>query len=175
MRKLKIAGIAVAVLAVALYASFQIFFRTAVPSYEGSVAIDGLGSKVEVRTDEHGIPHIFAENDLDLFFAQGYVTARERMFQMEITRLAGRGELSSLFGEATIEKDKFLKTVGIHRIAKAGYRAMSAETRAIIDAYAAGVNAYIRDAKTLPREFAILGAQPEDMLGPEYVDLFATQ
>jgi penicillin amidase len=160
MRKLKIAGIAVAVLAVALYASFQIFFRTAVPSYEGTVTIDGLGSKVEVRTDEHGIPHIFAGNDHDLFFAQGYVTARERMFQMEITRLAGRGELSSLFGEATIEKDKFLKTVGIHRLAKIGYRAMSAETRAIIDAYTAGVNAYIRDAKTLPREFAILGAKP---------------
>jgi hypothetical protein len=71
MRKLKIAGIAVAVLAVALYASFQIFFRTAVPSYEGTVTIDGLGSKVEVRTDEYGIPHLFAENDPDLFFAQG--------------------------------------------------------------------------------------------------------
>ncbi len=160
MRYLKIAGIVIVILIIGAYASFQIFFRTAVPSCEGTVAIDGLGSKVEVRTDEHGIPHLFAENDTDLFFAQGYVTARERMFQMEITRLAGRGELSSLFGEATLEKDKFLKTVGIHRLAKTGYRAMSAEARAIIDAYTAGVNAYIRDAKTLPREYALLGAKP---------------
>lgn len=160
MRKLKIVGIVFAILTFALYVSFQIFFRTAVPSCEGTVKIDGLGSKVEVRTDEYGIPHIFAENDMDLFFAQGFVTARERMFQMEITRLAGRGELSSLFGEATLEKDKFLKTVGIHRLAKTGYSAMSAETRSIIDAYVAGVNAYIRDVKTLPREYALLGVKP---------------
>jgi penicillin amidase len=160
MRYLKIVGIVVAVLIIGVYASFEIFFRMAVPSYEGTLAVEGLTSKVEVRTDTHGIPHIFADNDRDLFFAQGYITARERMFQMEITRLAGRGELSSLFGEATIEKDKFLKTIGFHRLAKTGYRAMSAESRAIIDAYTAGINAYIHDTGRLPREYVLLGAKP---------------
>lgn len=160
MRYLKIVGIVVAALAVAAYAAFEIFFRTAVPAYEGKLTLEGLNAKVEVRTDEYGIPHVFAQNDKDLFFAQGYVTARERMFQMEITRLAGRGELSSLFGDATIEKDKFLKTIGIHRLAQAGYQAMSAESREIIDAYTAGVNAYIREPGSLPREYMLLGAKP---------------
>jgi len=169
MRYLKIAGIVVAVLLVAAYASFEIFFRIATPSYEGILEVEGLTSNVDVRTDEHGIPHIIAGNDRDLFFAQGYVTARERMFQMEITRLAGRGELSSLFGEATIEKDKFLKTIGFHRMAKTGYRAMSKETREIIDAYAAGVNAYIRDVKRLPREYVLLGVRPGKWEGEDCV------
>ncbi len=160
MKYLKIAAIIIVIIAVGAYAAFEIFFRMAVPSYTGTLTVEGLTSKVEVRTDEYGIPHIFAENDRDLFFAQGYVTARERMFQMEITRLAGRGELSSLFGETTVEKDKFLKTIGFFRLAKTGYRAMSAESRSIIDAYAAGVNAYIRDAGSLPREFVLLRAKP---------------
>lgn len=160
MRTMKIVVVAAAVIAVSAFAFFQLFFRMAVPSYEGTVTLQGLNSKVEVRTDEYGIPHLFADNDADLFFAQGYMTARERMFQMEITRLAGRGELSSLFGETTIEKDKYLKTVGFYRLAKTGYRAMSKEARQIIDAYTAGVNACIRDTKRLPREYVILGTKP---------------
>jgi penicillin amidase len=142
------------------YLSFQIFFRIAVPDYTGNIEIDGLRSTVEVRSDHYGVPHIFANSDADLFFAQGYIVARERLFQMEITRLAGRGELSSLFGEKTIDKDKFLKTIGIHRLAKKGYMALSPEAREIIRAYVAGINACIRDMKRPPREFIILGAKP---------------
>lgn len=89
---LKIAAIAIVALVIIAFVSFQIFFRLAVPSYTGTVDIPGLKQAVEVRTDDHGIPHILAKNDEDLFFAQGYITARERMFQMDLTRLAGRGE-----------------------------------------------------------------------------------
>lgn len=160
MKTVKIVLVAAAAIAVSVFVFFQVFFRMAVPSYEGTLAVQGLKSSVEVRTDEYGIPHLFAGNDTDLFFAQGYITARERMFQMEITRLAGRGELSSLFGDVTLEKDRFLKTVGFQRMAKTGYRAMSKDARQIINAYTAGVNACIRDTKRLPREYVILGTKP---------------
>jgi len=85
------------VVAPGAYLCFQVFSRMAVPGYTGTLEIDGLKSAVEVRFDDYGVPHRFAKNDDELFFAQGYVAARERLFQMEISRLAGRGELSSLF------------------------------------------------------------------------------
>jgi penicillin G amidase len=169
MRRLKIGFGLLAVLAIVGYTAFELFFRMAVPGYTGSIAIDGLHSPVEVRTDEYGVPHLFAENADDLFFAQGYITARERLFQMEITRLAGRGELSSLFGEQALPRDKFLKTVGFHRLAAEGYRAMSEHARAAVDAYAAGINAYIDGDAPLAREFVILRARPGKWTGQDCV------
>ena len=113
----------------------------AVPEYDGALAVSGLGSPVTVKTDDHGIPHIFAQNQQDLFFAQGYIMARERLFQMDIARLAGRGELSTLFGQRTLAKDRFLRTVGFYRKAKASYPQLRPETQKIIQAFVAGVNA----------------------------------
>jgi len=141
--------------------AFQIFFRMPIPEYSGTLEVEGLQKKVEVRTGKHGIPHIYAENEADLFFAQGYITARERMFQMDVSRLAGRGELSSLFGEMMIDKDRFLKTVGFYRKAKSAYKTLPTETRHIIDAYTKGINAYIKTADPLPREYFFLKSSPE--------------
>ncbi len=101
MKTVKYALIILVGLAILLVTATRVFFRLPLPDYEGTVELEGLASDVQVRFDPYGVPHIFAENDEDLFFAQGYITARERMFQMDMTRLAGRGELSSLFGEAT--------------------------------------------------------------------------
>ncbi len=141
--------------------SFYVFFRLAVPDYQGTIKIPGLKSEVEVRTDEHGIPHIFAKNNADLFFAQGYITARERMFQMDLTRLAGRGELSTLFGDKTIKTDKYFKTLGFYRAAQDEYKNLSAETKLAVDSYTRGVNTYLSTARHLPREYIILGAKPQ--------------
>ena len=141
--------------------SFYIFFRLPVPDYNGTIKISGLKSEVEVRTDDHGIPHIFAKNDEDLFFAQGYITARERMFQMDLTRLAGRGELSTLFGDKTIKTDKYFKTLGFYRASEAEYKNLSPRTKLAVDSYARGVNEYISNVKHLPREYIILGAKPQ--------------
>jgi len=160
MKKIKIILLIMIIIAASLYISFEVFFRQAVPSYTGILKIEGLSSTVEVRTDENGIPHIFADNEKDLFFAQGYITARERLFQMELTRLAGRGELSTLFGDAVLSKDRFLRTVGFHRLAVKGYEALTDEKRNIIDAYVSGINAFINSGETLPAEFAVLGAKP---------------
>ncbi len=141
--------------------AFQIFFRMPIPKYTGTIEVEGLREKVEVKTDTHGIPHIYAQNEADLFFAQGYITARERMFQMDVSRLAGRGELSTLFGQVTVDKDKFLKTVGFYRQARLAYKALPGETRDIIEAYTRGVNAYINTTNHLPREYFFLKAAPE--------------
>jgi penicillin G amidase len=152
--------ITLVVLVVAAVIGFQVFFRLAVPKYTGNLDIAGLTAPVEVRTDEYGIPHIFAENDEDLFFAQGYITARERMFQMDLTRLAGKGELSTLFGETTIESDRYFKTLGFYRAAQGEYDNLTPETKLAVDAYARGVNAYLDTVKHLPREYVILGGKP---------------
>lgn len=160
MKKLKIGLLLLLVLCAAGYGAFQLFFRTAVPKYTGTLALKGLSAPVEVRSDDYGVPHIIAQNEADLFFAQGYITARERLFQMDTVRLAGRGELSSLFGEATLEKDRFLKTVGFHRLARKGYAAMSAEGRRMVAAYTAGVNAFIETMPRRPREYVLLRTDP---------------
>ncbi len=160
---MRIAGrvlIGVVVLALVGVGAFEWFFRSAVPDYTGEVSLAGLGSEVEVRTDAHGVPHIFADDEEDLFFAQGFVLARERLFQMEVTRLSGRGELSTLFGDATLGNDRFLRTLGIHALAERSYQEMSPEAQGKIDAYVRGINAYIDSAAPLPREFTLLRAQP---------------
>ncbi|MFA5066077.1 MAG: penicillin acylase family protein [Dehalococcoidia bacterium] len=141
--------------------AFQVFFRLPQPSYTGTLQVDGLKAPVEVRTDDHGIPHIFAQSNEDLFFTQGYITARERMFQMDLTRLAGRGELSTLFGERMIETDKYFKTLGFYRAAEAEYVNISPETKTAVDSYTSGVNAYIDNMKYLPAEYTILGGKPQ--------------
>jgi len=146
---------------IASVVSLQVVFRLPLPSYSGTVTLDGLTAKVEVWTDEHGVPHIFAQNEADLFFAQGYITARERMFQMDTTRLAGSGELSTYFGEATIKADKFFKTVGFYRTAEVEYQLLKPESRAFLDAYTKGVNAYISTCKNLPIEYTLLGVKPQ--------------
>ncbi len=160
MRFLKGVILVLIVGAALAYGGFHLFFRMSVPSYTGFETLPGLTANVTVKTDQYGVPHIFAENEPDLFFTQGYMTARERLFQMDMNRLAGRGELSSVFGPRTLESDKFLKTVGFYRQARACYAALSQEGQFILKAYAAGVNAYIETCDHLPREYVFLRTRP---------------
>lgn len=144
-----------------IFGAIYYFIFKPQPIYDGQVRIPGISASVQAYFDEYGVPHIVAKNKHDLYFAQGYITARERMFQMDVARLAGRGELSSLFGEKTIDKDKYLKTIGIYRIAKKGYRAMGQRAKNILLAYTNGVNTYIKNNPALPLEYTILRSQPE--------------
>ena len=169
MKIFKITFLIVVLLIIGIFAAFQVFFRVSLPDYSGTVSLAGLTDPVEVRFDDYGVPHITAQNEHDLFFAQGYITARERMFQMDMTRRAGRGELSVLFGEATESKDKFLKTVGFYRTAKEEYASLPDAYKEMIGAYTDGVNAYINTAKHLPREYVILGAKIEPWLPEDTV------
>jgi penicillin amidase len=161
MKAIRYVLIGVVIVVVLLVIGMRAFLRLPLSAYEGTIELEGLAADVEVRFDDYGVPHIFAENDEDLFFAQGYVTARERMFQMDMTRLAGRGELSSLFGERTLNTDRFMKTVGFYRLAGTEYRQMSGECRDAVLAYTRGVNAYLDTVEHLPLEYALLRARPD--------------
>ncbi|MCM3903984.1 MAG: penicillin acylase family protein [Pyrinomonadaceae bacterium] len=127
-----------------------------------AVQVQGLREPVVVRRDERGIPYITARNDEDLYFAQGYATAADRLWQMDLLRRTARGELAEIFGNPTLEEDKRHRTFGFTQTADAEVAQASPAARAILEAYARGVNAYIAglEPKSLPPEFLILQFQP---------------
>ncbi|HYG25487.1 MAG TPA: penicillin acylase family protein, partial [Caulobacteraceae bacterium] len=136
--------------------------RRAWPREEGRIEVAGLSAPVEVMRDRWGIPHIQAANERDLFFAQGYVHAQDRLWQMEFNRTVGSGRLSSLFGPGPLDTDRYLRTVGLRRAAQRDLALLSPDTRAILDAYAAGVNAFVAaNRERLPVEFKVLRVSPE--------------
>jgi penicillin G amidase len=124
--------------------------------------LPGLQSRVVVRRDERGIAYIEATNESDLYYAQGYVTASDRLFQMELFRRTARGELSEIFGAVTLEEDKRHRTFGFAQIGEAQAQLLPAKLRRALEDYARGVNAFIesRDMKSLPPEFQILQLKP---------------
>jgi penicillin G amidase len=136
-----------------------------VPRLQGirkSVTVQGLKKAVTLRRDERGIPYIEAADEEDLYFAQGYVTASDRLWQMDLMRRTARGELSEIFGKATLEEDKRHRTYGFAQVAEASAAQADPKMRAVVEAYARGVNAYISslDDKSLPVEFQMLGYRP---------------
>lgn len=152
----------VGVLALALAGAFLYVRSSAKTETAGALEVAGLQSAVTVHRDENGVPHIYADNAYDLFFAQGYVQAQDRLFQMDFQRRVGLGRLSEVLGEATLETDQFLRTLGTNRAALMDLEVIDAETLAHLQAYADGVNAFIAaNPDKLPIEFRILGYTPE--------------
>ena len=137
------------------------WLRTSLPLTQGTVRIDGLDGKAEIVRDQAGVPHIFAATDHDAFFALGYVHAQDRLWQMEMNRRIGAGRLSEILGDATLDIDKFQRTLGYYRLVKTDYEKLSERSRGALDAYAAGVNQWISEGHTLPPEFLLLGVKPE--------------
>ena len=127
-----------------------------------TLRVAGLKDKVTVQRDERGIAYIEANNDHDLYFAQGYVTASDRLWQMDVLRRTARGEMAEIFGKVVLEEDKRRRTYGFARLSEQAAANVSAEMRPLLEAYAAGVNAYIAslDDKALPLEFRILQYKP---------------
>jgi penicillin amidase len=136
------------------------------PQIDGELQIAGLDNTVDVYRDNMGIPHIYATTMHDLFMAQGYVHAQDRFWQMDFWRHVGSGRLSEMFGESQVDTDKFLRTLGWRQTAEQEYAMLGAESRAILDDYAAGVNAYIqnREPVELSLEYLILTG----VLNPDY-------
>src|SRR5213076_2227177 len=127
-----------------------------------SISIAGLKSSVTIRRDERGIPYIEAANDQDLYFAQGYITASDRLWQMDLLRRTVRGELSEIFGQATLSTDKTHRTFGLGSVVDESAKRLPADLKLAMDAYANGVNAYIDSLndQNLPPEFRILQYKP---------------
>src|SRR3989440_7034090 len=127
-----------------------------------TITIAGLHDRVTVRRDERGIPYIEAANDDDLYFAQGYVTASDRLWQMDLLRRTVRGELSEIFGQATLSQDKTQRVFGFAGILEQTTAHLPPNLNAALNAYAKGVNAFIDSLtdKSMPPEFAILQYKP---------------
>lgn len=113
------------------------------PQIQGEMEVEGLTAPVEVIRDSHGVPHIYGQTHHDLFFAQGWVHAQDRFWQMDMWRHQGAGRLSELLGGSTLETDKFLRTLGWERVTKSELKLLDQEEHSILEAYSAGVNAYI--------------------------------
>ena len=136
---------------------FLYLTRRPFPQIDGTVILPGLNGPVTIVRDGYGIPHIYAGNVHDLFLAQGYVHAQDRLLQMDFNRRIGAGRLSELSTSA-VGRDKFIRTLGWRRAAQADVDNMAADARAILDAYAEGVNAFIdTHAGSLPLEYPIIG------------------
>ena len=143
------------------YAWFGVI-RPALPQTDGELALDGLTAPVTVYRDASGIPHIVAENAHDLFFAQGFVTAQDRLWAMEAQRRVAHGTLSEVIGEGGLKNDTMMRTLGMTESAEADWETLDADTQAALTAYADGVNAFLAQADgDLPLEFKILGITPQ--------------
>lgn len=161
LKVLKFLGLAVVALAVVLALAGTWFVRRPWPQTTGTLAVAGLSAPVEVIRDEWGVPHLDAANEHDLFFAQGYVHAQDRLWQMEFNRHVAGGALAELFGRPVLAADKGMRAFGLRRAAERDLALLSPPTRAILEAYAQGVNAYVASHRgRLPLEFTILGVAP---------------
>ena len=162
MRKLVIAAVVVALILGATSTAFAFLVLRPLPRIDGDERLPGLHERVEVLRDKYGVPHIFASDQHDLFFAQGYVTAQDRLWQMDLYRRAAQGRLAEVLGEPGLESDRFMRTLGLGRAARLDLSVISDEARGFVEAYMEGVNKFIQQhGESLPLEFIILGYRPE--------------
>ena len=135
--------------------------HSALPQLDGTVSVPGISSKVRVIRDEHGVPTIEAATFEDLFFAQGYVTAQDRLWQMDMMRRAAGGELSEVIGDATIPMDRGERILGLRVAAEVAEKTLSPRDRAFFEAYARGVNAFLDSHRNrLSLEFRLMKYTP---------------
>ena len=138
------------------------FVYRPLPQLDGSAVLPGLQNEVTVERDLWGVPHIRANSVEDLAEAQGYVVAQDRLWQMDLLRRVARGQLSEILGKSTLAIDKDFRTLQFGRAADRDLGLMDKDSRAIMDAYARGVNRFIEQhAKHLPVEFSLLGYKPQ--------------
>ena len=135
--------------------------HSAVPQIDGTISMPGLSANVRVVRNEQGVPTIEAATLEDLFFAQGYITAQDRLWQMDIMRRAAAGQLSEIIGKATLQMDREQRILGLRVAAENAEKQISPRDRAFFDAYARGVNAFIESHRDrLQVEFRLLKYQP---------------
>jgi penicillin amidase len=134
--------------------------RAALPPVEGELEVPGLHAPVEVLRDRWGIPYLSAASLEDLWFAQGFVQASERLFQIELALRAAGGRLSGWFSDLTIAADRFARTVGFHRIGVHEARRWSDASRSMMQRFVDGARAWASVMPAPPLEYAMLGSRP---------------
>lgn len=163
------------VLIVLLFASdicFSADSKPALSELDGDLHLPGLSAAVIVRRVDHGVPHIEAANENDLFLAQGYVTAQDRLWQMDSYRRYTFGELSEVFGPSQLEHDKAQRVLQIRVTARRIFASLSTSDRARVDLFARGVNEYIEQHReTMPPEFTLLSYSPRPWTGEDSIGI----
>ncbi|HZA60140.1 MAG TPA: penicillin acylase family protein [Actinomycetota bacterium] len=132
----------------------------ALPPFEGEVRLAGLRAPVEVLRDRWGVPHITAADEHDLWFAQGYVMASERLFQVDLGGRLATGRLSEVFGDLTLPLDRFVRTLGWHRTGRALADGWDERSLEMTEAFAAGVRAWVDTMPAPPPEYGVIGVEP---------------
>jgi penicillin G amidase len=166
-RKLKITALVLVVVLAVAAGGGALWLNNAIhssyPQTKGTLKVTGLNANVEVDRDAQGVPQVYASTSHDLFFAQGYVQAQDRFWQMDVYRHVTAGRLSELFGSGQVDTDKFIRTMGWYRIAQQEYDQLNPDTKAGLEAFSAGVNAYMKDhhGSKASLEYAILGLQTD--------------
>ncbi|HEY8825736.1 MAG TPA: penicillin acylase family protein [Candidatus Limnocylindria bacterium] len=166
MTRRRKAGVVAGTIAVLLVASVVltglILVYRPLPTLDGEFRLLGLDQRAEVLRDAYGVPHVYAQSAHDLFYLQGYVTAQDRLFQMDLYRRAGEGRLAEVLGEPALDSDKQFRIFGLARVAAQELPLLRDETRENLTAYAEGVNKFLEGhGDSLPIEFVILGYRPE--------------
>jgi len=137
------------------------YFYHSRPKLKGKITLKGLDNQVKIIIDNWGVPHIYAQNEKDLFFACGYRQAQDRMWQMDLTRRAGLGQLSEIFGRRTLQKDKTMLNLGLKEAALRDYEKLTPPMKDLLLSYCQGVNAWINSRKlNWPPEFLLLRYRP---------------
>ncbi len=143
------------------FLTFNIYFEYDIPEYSGTQTVVGLQDTVEIFTDFYGVPHIFANNNEDLFYTAGYIIARERLFQLSLLAAVTRGEISILLGNDFIIHDNYIKQNKLFSISSEKQSLINYENEILIKAYCAGINTWIDETeKALPLSFKILNSKP---------------
>ena len=169
LRRILLAAAAVALLVIA---AVGVSLLRSVPPLGGSETLPGLSADVRVLWDSLAIPHITASSDVDAVMALGYLHARDRLWGMEVLRRVAEGRLSEVLGPATIETDRYLRSLDIPHAADAALTLPAPETRALIDAYVRGINRWIESpSRPLPPEFRILRFAPEPWTARQAIEL----
>ena len=135
--------------------------RNALPDINSEVRLPGIKTEIQITRDQYGIPHIKAESSDDAFFGQGFATAQDRLWHMESDRRRAYGTWAELVGEKEKESDIMMRKFQLKDSSIRDLQALDKETVAMLQAYASGVNAFIRETKSLPIEFTITNSAPE--------------
>ena len=161
MKWLKAGVVLAVILILAVVAGGMIYLRVNSVQREGEIRLSGLQAPVRVVRDGNGTPYIYAQTLDDLLFAQGFVTAQDRLFQMQLTRMFAAGRIAEMVGEKARNLDIRMRTIGFVRQARRHEAILDARTRRFLGRYLEGVNAFIRQGRDLPVEFKLAGIRPE--------------
>jgi penicillin amidase len=161
MKTLKRLALGVLAMMALLLSAIAVYVARSFPTLDGEFKVPGLQQPVAIERDRSDVTHIRAQTTHDAWFGIGYVHAQERGWQLEFNRRVMHGELSEVLGEATLETDKLMRTLGVMRAAQKQFDGLSPDARAALQAYADGINAfYANTAQALQPEFHVLGVKP---------------